>query len=168
MPCAPKRLPSAELLHSMFHLTDDFRLINKTSRKARRAGSFADAHDRAGYRSVFVEGRLQFAHRIIWVMTFGNEPDGYLDHINGDILDNRPSNLREVTHVQNMFNRKKPKHNTSGVKGIHKRKDNGMWRAYISFEGRRTNIGQFPSREEAQAALDEVREELHGEFARAA
>ncbi len=49
-------------------------------------------------------------------MTFGKEPDEYLDHISGDFLDNRISNLREVTHAQNMLNKKKYKNNTSGIK----------------------------------------------------
>lgn len=168
MPRKPTHLPSADSLHAMFVLTNDGRLVNKVSRTSRKAGSFADEHQRRGYRSVFVEGKLQFAHRVIWVMTFGREPSGYLDHINGNILDNKPSNLRDVTHTQNMCNQKMRKDNSSGAKGVHRRKDNGMWRAYISFEGKRTHLGQFSTKEEAISALNPVRNAMHGEFARAA
>ena len=152
----------------MFSLTADYRLINKMSRTSRRCDELADIHTRTGYRSVYVAGKMQSAHRVIWVMTHGREPVGYLDHINGNILDNRPDNLREATHAENMRNKKIYKSNTSGAKGVHRRKDNGLWRAYISSGGKRTNVGQFSTREEAQAALDKVRAKMHGEYARAA
>lgn len=168
MPLKPSRLPSAALLHEMFSLTEDYRIISKISRTSRRAGEIADAHMRAGYRAIYVDGQIQSAHRVIWVMVHGREPNGYIDHINGDILDNRPENLREATHAQNMCNKKLYKSSTSGAKGIHRRKDNGMWRAYISLEGKRTNVGQFRSREEAEAALTSVRAKLHGKYARVA
>ncbi len=56
MPRKPTCLPGAAILHAMFSLTDDGRLINKTSRTSRRAGSFADEHLRKGYRSVLLKG----------------------------------------------------------------------------------------------------------------
>jgi len=152
----------------MFHLTEDGRLINKSAQTSRRIGDFADKHDRRGYRSLFVDGKLQFAHRVIWKMAHGKDPIGYLDHINGDILDNRPENLREASHSQNMFNRKRSLHNTSGVKGICFRKDTGVWRAYISHEGKRLNLGQFNKIEDAEVVLNKAREKLHGKFARVA
>lgn len=38
---------------------------------------------------------------------------------------------------------------------------------YVVADGKRLNIGQFPTKEEAQAALNPIRAELHGEYARA-
>lgn len=168
MPLKPCALPSSELLNSLFSVSSDFRLVNKVSRTSRRAGEYADAHLSGGYRTVYVDGKLRLAHRVIWKMTHGEDPKLFLDHINGDIRDNRPENLREVSHTQNMFNKKTYKSSSTGIKGVHHRKDNGMWRAYVVADGKRLNIGQFPTKEDAQAALNPIRAELHGEYARAA
>ena len=48
----------------------------------------------------------------------------FVDHINGDTLNNTRSNLRIVTHKQNMFNTSKHKDNTTGYKGVVKRSEN--------------------------------------------
>lgn len=101
-------------------------------------------------------------------MKHGSEPPPIIDHTNGNHLDNRPCNLREVTHSQNMMNRKLSKHSTSGIKGVAHRKDNDMWRAYISVDGRKINLGQYETKEEAAQVVGAARLELHGEFARAA
>lgn len=168
MPLKPNALPSKQILDSYFSITSDFRLVNKISKTSRKAGEHADSHMNGGYRTVYVAGKLRLAHRVIWAMAHGRDPDGFLDHINGDTLDNRIENLREVSHSQNMLNKKIYKNSNSGASGIHLRSDNGMWRAYISLDGKRRYLGQYATKEEAQAALNPVREKLHGEYARAA
>lgn len=167
MPSLPKALPSKEVLNTMFLLRDDGRLINKTSRTSRKAGKCADNSLRRGYRTVYVGGKLQFAHRVIWKLLRGADPE-FLDHIDGDPLNNKSDNLRACSHAENMRNKRIYANNTSGVKGVHHRKDSGMWRAYISLGGKRVRLGQFTSREEAEAAVSVARDHLHGEFARAA
>jgi len=53
-------------------------------------------------------------HRVIL-----QTPDGmYVDHINGNGLDNRGVNLRNCTRSQNQHNRGKSRNNTSGYKGV--------------------------------------------------
>lgn len=88
-----------------------------------------------------------------------------VDHINGNTLDNRRCNLRICTQADNAKNSKTPKSNTSGYKGIVK-KSSTRWQAIITSDGKRINLGSFPTPEEAYAAYCKAALELHGEFAR--
>lgn len=88
-----------------------------------------------------------------------------VDHINGIKTDNRLSNLRICTPAQNQHNQKKRMDNTSGYKGVAFRRDSGRFRARISINGKRKNLGSFDSAEEAYEAYCAAAIELHGEFA---
>ncbi|MGW8565640.1 AP2 domain-containing protein [Isoptericola sp. NPDC055881] len=90
----------------------------------------------------------------------------YVDHINGNGLDNRRANLRPATHADNMHNYRRPRHNTSGFKGVSWRKAKGAWVANIKLHGRQRYLGAYATREEAARAYDVAALELHGEFAR--
>lgn len=100
-----------------------------------------------------------------------NCPEGMeVDHIDGNGLNNRMSNLRIVTHAQNMQNRKMHSTNTSGFKGVDYRAWCNRWRATIidPETGRKIHLGHFGSGEEAHAAYAEAATRLHGKFARVA
>ena len=104
------------------------------------------------------------------------EPKGMLvDHINGDTMDNRRSNLRVCSKDENGRNRKiASKNNTSGFKGVSYRKKgpdminewSRPWQAYINYDKKRHHLGMFATAEEAARAYDSEALELHGEFAR--
>jgi hypothetical protein len=88
------------------------------------------------------------------------------DHINGDKLDNRRTNLRIATPTQNLQNRGKTKQNKSGYKGVSWYRAMGKWRAQITVNGKKTYLGTFATPEEAYAAYAAAAaEKLHGEFA---
>lgn len=89
-----------------------------------------------------------------------------VDHIDGDGLNNQRSNLRLVTHAQNMLNRRKHSSNTSGYKGVYWEPERGKWRCQVKVGGRVTRVGRFDDLLEAALAYDRVAKELHGEFAR--
>lgn len=58
------------------------------------------------YKHIQILGRSVYVHRIVWMMHNNwEEPSGVIDHINGNSLDNRIENLRDVTHTENMANR---------------------------------------------------------------
>lgn len=92
-------------------------------------------------------------------------PEGMdTDHINGDKLDNRRSNLRICTHAQNGANRGPQKNGSSGYKGVsyHCKK----WRVQICINGKTKRLGGFNSLLDAAKAYDKAARKYHGEFAR--
>lgn len=88
------------------------------------------------------------------------------DHKNGNRLDNRKSNLRVCSHAENMMNKKTYKNSKSGYPGVHQRKENGRWRAYINVLGRRVYLGGFDSFEQAKMARVRAQQEHHGDWNR--
>jgi hypothetical protein len=88
-----------------------------------------------------------------------------VDHRNGDGLDNRRRNLRRTTEAQNQMNRRKPKNNTSGFKGVGFIKARKRWRATIRYSTVRI-VGHFPTAHEAALAYDTAARQYHGKFAR--
>ncbi|WP_375198979.1 HNH endonuclease [Cupriavidus metallidurans] len=87
------------------------------------------------------------------------------DHINGDRLDNRRTNLRVCSHGENQHNAQKRRDNTSGFKGVCWSKTNNCWQARICVNGKKRHIGLFGSPEAAYAAYCAAADKLHGEFA---
>ncbi len=97
-------------------------------------------------------------HRLIL-----DTPQGMLtDHINGDKLDNRRSNLRICTMKENTRNRRMSKKNTSGYKGVRWHKRNKKWMVVI----KEKHIGQFNNKIDAAKVYNQKAKELFGEFAR--
>ena len=91
-----------------------------------------------------------------------------IDHINMNTLDNRKCNLRLCNKSENGCNRDRPINNKSGYKGVSWDKKRKKWRAYITKNRKRYELGSFSKIQEAYAAYCKAAKELHGEFARLA
>jgi len=89
----------------------------------------------------------------------------YVDHINGDTLDNRKCNLRLCRKQQNEFNTKVRTDNQSGYRGVCRAR-RGLYRAYITLNGRQHHLGHFLRPEDAARAYNKAARELFGEYAR--
>lgn len=126
----------------------------------KNAGAIAGYTSVRGYVFVRVIGVNYLAHRIIWKMMMGDDPD-VIDHVDGDKGNNRWLNLRSVTPSENNRNQHIPRDNTSGVIGVCWVKRRSKWAAQIKAEGRSRYIGDFDTFEEAVAARKAAERE-HG------
>lgn len=96
-----------------------------------------------------------------------NAPEGVnVDHIHGNLLDNRKSQLRFCTQQQNCCNRGKAKSNKSGFKGVSWLKLRSKWRAQIMINYKQIHIGLFDNIPDAVAAYAAASLKHHGKFGR--
>lgn len=109
-----------------------------------------------GYIEFQVEGRKFLMHRVIWFLNKGYWPKGNIDHINGDGLDNRISNLRDVPQSENTKNQGLQKRNTSGYPGVHWYSPRGKWVVKIGVKGKSKHIGYFKDKGDAINARKEA------------
>lgn len=101
----------------------------------------------------YKKGRLNhgnfLAHRIIWKLVYGFEPE-VIDHVDGDRTNNRLANLRSVTQLENQRNQSLPITNTSGFVGVSR--FGSKWRVRVQVRGKDKHLGIFANLEEAASA----------------
>lgn len=88
----------------------------------------------------------------------------FVDHVNGNSLDNRRANLRPANTSTNGANSRIRSDNTSGFKGVGRYK--GLWRARIHVAGREIALGYFTSPTDAALAYDTAALHHFGSYAR--
>lgn len=155
--------PDQKTLQAMFTYRDGTLYRNHGQHKGRPFGS----ENGNGYLRGSINDRLHYAHRLIFVMFHGVVPD-YVDHIDGDPMNNRIENLRSVTHAQNMQNQKLRRDNKSGHKGVCWNIRDKTWTVQIFKNSEQHCLGTFADKAAAIAAYQAASKTLHGEFARGA
>lgn len=103
-----------------------------------------------------------YLHRYVMGALFGDSR--IVDHINGNIHDNRKENLRFVTKQQNTTNRSIHKNNKTGFKGVTIARK--KYRARIRLYGTVIHLGVYETPEQAHAAYCEASKKYHGEYGR--
>ena len=130
----------------------------------RYAGKTAGSVKPDGRVDIAIGHRIYKAHRLVWLYIHGEPVPDVIDHVDHNRRNNRFSNLRAATKLQNGANSRVRKNNTTGVKGV------GLWHGYyrarIMYEGKDITIGCFKTLEEAAKARFEAASRLHGTFAR--
>jgi len=106
-----------------------------------------------------INQKLVRLHRLI---AGAVEKDQKVDHINGNTLDNRRSNLRICSNSENLRNRGKNINNTSGYKGVSKRRN--KWAAQVKHNYKTIFLGLFDTPEEAHEAYKRAADKLHLEY----
>lgn len=104
------------------------------------------------------------AHRLAFLYQLGYLPSE-VDHINNNPSDNRWCNLREVTHSQNLLNRRVMKHNRSGIKHVSYRPDRNAYYVTMMVDGKRKFIGYYKDITRATEAALDAAKKYHGTFA---
>jgi hypothetical protein len=117
------------------------------------------------YFAIQVNKKRYLTHRLVYLYHHGVLPE-FLDHINGNSLDNRIENLRPATKHQNNCNAKTRRDNISGIKGVSYYPKTGKWHARIRVKGKEKYLGCFDSVELAALVVAEARDKYHKEFAR--
>ncbi len=134
------------------------RLKNKT------AGAPAMNHNGKVYWHIQINGRKVKRAHIVFCLTHGRWPQSQIDHINGDSLDDRPSNIREATPTQNAWNHKKRAKKSELPMGVRVALS-GRYVARIGVNKRSLTLGTFDTVTEAQSAYIQARSTYFGEFA---
>jgi hypothetical protein len=122
-----------------------------------RAGYVTGSKRSDGYLDIHIRGFSHKAHRLAWLYVYGEMPE-YIDHIDGSKDNNRISNLRSVSHAENMKNRKLNKNNKSGFAGVEiEIRKNGevKYKACGSIKGKTTFLGLFANIDDAIACRKE-------------
>lgn len=162
------KLPSKEEICGLLDYNPETGLLHWKQRadvpkewNSRFAGKQAfTSDDGSGYRVGAINNKNTRAHRVIWKMVHGTEPE-QIDHINGNRADNRIANLRAVVNAHNGRNQKLRISNSSGIMGVSFCKRAGKWRARITVNGKDKHLGIFKSYSEAVSARLSA-EALHG------
>lgn len=127
-------------------------------------GERAGTLDSGGYRRIRIGNQRYQAARLAWLWVHGRWPAHEIDHINRVRNDDRIANLREATRIEQEGNKGPPAHNNSGLRGVSWDKRDRRWRAGIRINGRKRNLGNFSTKEEASAAYGAAAREHFGEF----
>lgn len=109
------------------------------------------------YAMLTIDGKDVYLHR--WIL--GTPPNKHTDHVNGKTLDNHRTNLRVVTHAQNLHNQTKPTRASSGYRGVSSVVDSTSWRAYVNSGNGQVQLGCYTSPEAAAIVRDAYVREHH-------
>ena len=154
-----------KLMHEYLGYNDGALFWKKFAGCRALKGARAGTINSRNYRVVALKRIPYLESRVIWAMHFG-DTEKFIDHIDGNTLNNRIENLRVVDAVGNATNTATRQDNTSGCRNVYWNKKKSYWEVRINVKGKHKYIGSYKKDYEAavKAALI-ARELYHGELA---
>lgn len=148
-----------ERLHDLLSYDRESGLFRWRVRRGGRSNGIAGSLQRS-YLAIRVDGLAYPAHRLAWLYVHGVFPLEDLDHINGDRLDNRLSNLREASRSENNQNIRAPrKHSSSQLLGAFKHQSGFISKITVNKSQR--YLGAFSTAELAHEAYLKAKKAFH-------
>lgn len=127
------------------------------------SGGIGNLYD--GYIRIWIAGKQHKAHRLAWLHYYGFEPDGPIDHINGNRSDNRIANLRVATTRLNTENERYARVTSkTGVLGVSRRRSGkftAVIRTQLAGHTLQLYLGSYASEADAYAVYIEAKRKLH-------
>jgi hypothetical protein len=132
----------------------------KTKNAMRIAIGDVAGHSTYGRKKVCVFSKVYHQSRLAWFYVFGEWPRYFIDHIDGDPLNNAFSNLRDVPQSINLQNQKRCRSSSkTGFLGVETHRT--KFHARICVNGRRISLGTFKTAEEAHQVYLRAKRDLH-------
>jgi hypothetical protein len=123
-----------------------------------KVGDVLGSLTKCGHIEIQLDSHRYLAHRLAFLAMTGSMPTGVVDHINRNPGDNRWSNLRDVTQVENGHNQdRNPQNNRTGFVGVHRWK--GKYRAKLVVGQKQIHLGTFDDPSVAAAAYRAAKQE---------
>jgi hypothetical protein len=155
-----------ERLKELFDYREDGIFVRKIATSNRvKAGDSAGWVTKGGnYVGICVNGKKYLMHRMIFLYHHGYLPK-YIDHIDGNGLNNRIENLREATHSQNLMNVPGRAGTKSGIKNVYWHSKLHKWAVHVKIGEKVKYFGLYEDIELAELVATEVRNKYHKQFA---
>lgn len=148
-----RKRPTQERLRFLYDCDENAvltrRVIHSPFSRAKVGSVVKGGIDTAGYRQITVDGKVYLYHHIIWVWHNGYWPENQIDHIDRDRLNNRITNLREVSHSCNARNCSTGKTNITKVKGVTYHSRDKKYMSSIRVDDTLRFLGNFTDLTEA-------------------
>lgn len=111
------------------------------------------------YRGTFLRTNIT-RHKVAWLIFHGKSPVGVIDHVDGNRLNNKIDNLRDVTMTENNKNKSISRNNTSNVTGVSFDKSRNKWVVGIGHDNKYIRIGRFDNYDDAVTARKKMEKSL--------
>lgn len=115
-------------------------------------------------RSKYKEHRF-LVHQVVFLMQHGYVPE-CIDHIDGNIHNNKIENLREVTKMQNSHNSKIRKNNSTGIPNVTWYAKTNSYLARVRANNKDAYSAYFKDLELAELVASEARTKFHNGYNR--
>lgn len=118
--------------------------------------------NRYGYLRHAIDGKEYLVHRLVWLYQTGEWPRQNIDHIDGCTTNNRWSNLRDVSNLENLRGARNPRKGKTLPVGVIRNPDSKINPYYariaLSHNTNSLHLGSFPTVETARARYLAARE----------